>query len=402
MDYLLPAIAALVAILLLSRPLRENRAWRATVTPLASIIGSGFLVVAPILGHLLGVYALAGMLLIVALAIAVGGVIRFNIRHAESRLEQGGMPPAGVWLERAANLSLSLAYVVSVAFYLRLLSAFALRPLGLDHAPWPDILTTLILAFIGLAGWLRGLHVLENLEEYSVSIKLAVIAALLVGLGWHDIGAGFDLSGVAPLHHDAWDTLRTLGGLLLVVQGFETSRYLGEEYDARLRVDTMLRAQWLSGIIYVVFVLLVTPLLGMTESGRVDETAVIDLASAAARVLGPMLVLAAIMSQFSAAVADTVGAGGLVQEETRRRIDERRAYPLVAVLAIVLVWSADLFEIISLASRAFAFYYLLQTLQALRLTGEVTVCRRRTLCRLRFGLVAALLTFVVIFGKAVG
>ncbi len=402
MEWLLPLIALATAVALLSRPLRENRAWRATVTPLASIIGSGFLVVAPILGHLLGVYAFAGMLLIVLVAVAVGEVIRFNIAHLEPRLAGARVTPAGAWLERAANLSLSLAYVVSVAFYLRLLSAFALRPLGQDHAPWPDLLTTVILALIGLVGWRRGLRALENLEEYSVSIKLAVIAALLVGLGWHDFGSGFDLSGLAPVRHDLWDTARTLGGLLLVVQGFETSRYLGDEYRPELRIRTMRRAQWLSGVIYLVFVLLVTPLLGMTEAGRVDETAVIDLASAAARVLGPMLVLAAIMSQFSAAVADTVGAGGLVQEETARRISDRRAYLLVSGLAIVLVWSANLFEIISLASRAFALYYLLQTLQALRLARHLEACRDRIFCHIRFGTVALLLAFIVLFGKAVG
>ena len=115
-----------------------------------------------------------------------------------------------------------------------------------------------------------------------------------------------------------------------------------------------------------------------------------------------MLVLAAIMSQFSAAVADTVGAGGLVQEETARRISDRRAYLLVSGLAIVLVWSANLFEIISLASRAFALYYLLQTLQALRLARRLETCRARVFCHIRFGAVALLLAFIVLFGKAVG
>jgi len=187
-----------------------------------------------------------------------------------------------------------------------------------------------------------------------------------------------------------------------VVQGFETSRYLGNEYAADLRIRSMRRAQWLSTIIYLVFVLLVTPLLGMVEAGHVDETAVIDLAAAAAWVLGPMLILAAIMSQFSAAVADTVGAGGLVEEESGRRINDRRAYLLITLLAILLVWSANLFEIISLASRAFAFYYLLQTLLALQLVEQMEECRGRIFCRIRFVGVALVLSFVVVFGKAVG
>ena len=104
MSWLLPLIALTTAGLLLSRPPRKNRAWRATVTPLASIIGSGFLVVAPILGHLLGIYAFLGMLLITLLAIEIGEVIRFNIRHAEPLIGQGGLSPSAEWTERTANL----------------------------------------------------------------------------------------------------------------------------------------------------------------------------------------------------------------------------------------------------------------------------------------------------------
>lgn len=402
MTWLLLLTAISVIAVLFSPPIRNNRSWRATVTPLASIIGSGFLVVAPILGNLLGVYAALGMLLITMLALAVGEVIRFNIRYAEPRLATADLPARALWTERLANLALSLAYVISVAFYLRLLSAFALHYLNLEQGIWPDLLTTLILLAIGLIGWLRGLRALENLEEYSVSIKLAVIAALLLGLAIHDAAIGFDLSGVEPVRGDPWETVRVLAGLLLVVQGFETSRYLGSEYEAGLRIRSMRWAQWLATAIYLVFVLLATPLLGLLEGDGVEETGIIALAANAAWVLGPMLVLAAIMSQFSAAVADTIGAGGLVEEETRKRIPERRAYPLIAGLAIILVWSANLFEIIALASRAFALYYLLQALLALQLIGPATDDKPWNLRYLRFSIVTALLAFIVVFGKAVG
>ncbi len=398
---LLPPVSLVVVGILFLPGIRDNRSWRATVTPLASIIGSGFLVIAPILGHLLGARAVLGMLSIVALAYAVGAVIRFNMRHAEPRLESGELPPGASWTERLANTALSLAYVISVAFYLRLLSAFALRGAGLGDGAAADMLTTLVLAFIGIVGWWRGLDALERLEEYSVSVKLAVIAALLLGLGAYDWQQGFDLSRDPGGEADTWEVLRMLAGLLLVVQGFETSRYLGDAYAADLRIRTMRRAQWLSGGIYVVFVWLATPLFGLVEGGRIDETGVIDLAAHAAWVLGPMLVVAAIMSQFSAAVADTVGAGGLVEEESRHRIGERQAYPLVAFLAIVLVWSANLFEIISLASRAFALYYLLETVLAWQISGRLVGAdnwRRRA----GLAVVGGLLAFVVVFGKPVG
>ncbi len=78
-----------------------------------------------------------------------------------------------------------------------------------------------------------------------------------------------------------------------------------------------------------------------------------------------MLIVAAIMSQFSAGVADTVGAGGLASETSRGKISSNKGYLMVAVFAVILVWTANLLEIIALASRAFALYYLLQCVVAL-------------------------------------
>lgn len=396
----LPLLATLLGSLLLSRRLRDNLGWRATVTPLASIIGSGFLVVAPILGQLLGPFAIIGMLLIAMFAIAIGAVLRFNIRHAEPRLARGDVQTTAIRIERASDAALTLAYVISVAFYVRLLAAFLLRPVGLTSGHGPDLLATMILAAIGLIGWRRGLHALEDLEEYAVAVKLAVIASLITGLAVHDGHRGFDLSGIHFSGDSPWRTSQVLAGLLLVVQGFETSRFLGQAYTAELRIRTMLRAQWVASAIYLLFVLLATPLFDRIATSRLDETAIIDLATAAAWVLGPMLVLAAIMSQFSAAVADTVGAGGLVREESAGRIVERQAYLVIVTLAIALVWSANLFEIISLASRAFASYYLLQTMLAWLVAGDLAGSRGLLAWRRAgFAAIAAVLCFVVVFGR---
>ena len=44
-------------VILVCRPVRNNRSWSATVTPLASIIGSGFLVSVPLLAGAVSLWA---------------------------------------------------------------------------------------------------------------------------------------------------------------------------------------------------------------------------------------------------------------------------------------------------------------------------------------------------------
>ena len=69
--------------LLFYKPLADSSAWRATITPLASIMGSGFLVCAPLLYANVGNYAVWAMSGLLVLAYGVGSVIRFNIRYGE-------------------------------------------------------------------------------------------------------------------------------------------------------------------------------------------------------------------------------------------------------------------------------------------------------------------------------
>ena len=58
----------------------------ATITPLASIFGRGFLVIVPILPGAVGPYSVYAMIGVCALAFAVGSVIRFNIKNAADML----------------------------------------------------------------------------------------------------------------------------------------------------------------------------------------------------------------------------------------------------------------------------------------------------------------------------
>jgi len=189
--------------------------------------------------------------------------------------------------------------------------------------------------------------------------------------------------------------------MLLVVQGFETSRYLGKEYSPALRIRSMRLAQWIAGAIYIVFVLLITPLL-FRLSSDVNETAIIELAAYAAASLPMMLVVAAVMSQFSAAIADTLGAGGLLAEESNQRITPCVGYLAITVGACILVWSTNIFDIIALASRAFAAYYLAQTLVALQIAIRLPKCISRWFLIGQFIVASFALAWVVIYALPAG
>ncbi len=385
MDTFLLASFFVALAVFLSPRLERSRLWTATVTPLASIIGSGYLVSAPLLHITLGDFAVLGMASIVALAYLIGEALRYNIAYGEG---------AYTGLERLSNLVLSFAYMVSVAFYLRLLSSFLFSGFfGRNHV-LEDTLTTLLLAFIGVSGFLRGLGFLEFLEKYSVAVKLSVICAFTVGLLLWDVEFPSFHLRKEPI---SFETLQVLAGMLLIVQGFETSKYLGEKYSVRERIKSMKIAQITSAAIYLSFVFLATPLLGKLPQDKADETAVILLAGALSLLLRYLLVVGALMSQFSAAVADTIGAGGLLWKETDGRVSSKVGYLLTACVGIVLVWSANIFEIIVYASKAFALYYLLQTLISLSLAFR----RKDILKGVFFSFVLVCLAFVVLFGKSV-
>jgi len=390
-------IALLLAGFSLTPKVRNNAWWQATVTPLASIIGSGFLVVAPLLAAVAGSLAVAAMLIIVVLAFAIGHVIRFNIRNSE-KLE---VTPNGsrnlLFAAKISNVSLSVAYIISVAFYIRLLASFALSMTPFADDTTEAILATVILMVIGLVGWGKGLKGLELVETVSVSIKLSIIVALLFALFAYNFKAGVWTADLPKSDMDILTRLRMLGGMLLVVQGFETSRYLGGAYPADMRARTMLWAQISSTIIYLLFVALIVPVLIYLPDGVAGDTAIISVSGHVAWVLPFMLVFAALMSQLSAGIADTVGAGGLVVEETGNRVPERFAYPALIAFSIALIWMFDIFEVVAIGSRAFAFYYMMQTVIAIIVTRKLLTGRKRAVQIVWFCVLAIILALIALF-----
>lgn len=352
------AVVVVCAAILMHPRVANARLWRATTTPLASIIGSGFLVIGPILDASYGLYAPVAMAALCSAAYLFGSAIRFNIRTiaaddtARSALEQH--------LEKLSGWSLAFAYFISVAYYLNLFGAFgvSLTPLS-DHFH-ANLLTSAVFALILAIGWLRGFTVLERLEQVSVGIKLMIIAGLLFGLGWYFFGqASTGALILNPPAVNGWGSITLAFGLIVTVQGFETSRYLGAAYNPHTRVRSMRLAQMISTAIYMVYILLLAYVFKQ-DAFHASETAIIDLMRLVAPILPGLLVLAALSAQFSAAIADTAGSGGLIEERTAGRISARVTYAGLVAGGLALTWSANVFEIISYASRAFAIYYALQ------------------------------------------
>ena len=367
----------------------------ATATPLASIFGSGFLVIIPILNGAVGPYAWLAMVGVCGLAYAMGSVIRFNIGNAEPLIEAGTAPHRAVFFERTSDLALVMAYAISVCLYLRILAAFLLGGLGIDTPLNEHIVTVAVISIIGFIGYTKGLDMLENLEKIALGVTLIIIVALLTGFALYDVnvlkGPGIQLPKMPD--HNWWQILTIVGGTLIVVQGFETSRYLEEEFDTETRIRSCRLSQIVSTTVYIVFILLATPLMHFLGA-EVEDNALIMLAGKASVLLPVPLVIAAVLSQFSAAVADTIGGGGNMVEATKQNVDSRHAYLFICGVAAMVAYFNTL-TVMALASRAFAFYYTLQCLVAFNVSKNPAQ---------RFGiaLVATALGFITLFSVPAG
>ena len=398
---MLNSIIIIVAILLggylaFSKRLAASSNWQATVTPLASIMGSGFLVSAPLLAGIVGNMAVFAMAILLLLAYMVGGAIRFNIRYFEPIEDKGhGIAQDTAFLSRIVLVG---AYFISITYYLQLLSVFLLSALHIKNEVLADTITTVLLLSIGGIGMWRGLKELGAVEKYAVALNLGMIGALLVALLIYNVKlylggewALSEISSVIDLHD-----LRVLFGLLIVVQGFEISRYLGSEYPAEQRIKTMRASQILSAAIYLVFLALATIL--FHKGLGADVTAIIEMTKPVAIVLPVLIAVAAIGSQFSAAVADDSGAGGLLEDITQNKLPVRYAYFLILISTLTLTWNTDVNAIIAYASRAFALFYMFQSAVAFFVAYQHKELSYRPLRLVNFAFLALLCFAVFAFG----
>ena len=350
-------VGAGVALTLIFARFARTESWMATVTPLASIIGSGFLICGPLLAREFGSLAAPAMVALLLLAFAVGSIVRFNIAHAEPVLAKIDTHAPLAWTSRIAQTVLAAAYAVSVAYYLKLLAMFCLRAIDSKSQFLANIIVSAIIGVLGLLAFTGGLRRVERVADASVSLKLGLIAGMLAALGldWAGGGGGAALPAARCNFH----SILLLLGLLITVQGFETSRYMGESYDRETRIKTMRNAQLISSVIYVLFLVLLTPRLGQAADTK-GVAGVLDVMESVAPFLGAFVLAAAVTSQLSAAVADSIGSTGLAIELSRNRLNNATGFLLAGALALVVTWTTDAVEVIAVASRAFALFYAFQ------------------------------------------
>lgn len=355
------AVALIIAAGLSFGRFARSEGWAATVTPLASIIGSGFLISGPLLAREFGGAAFWAMAALLLLAYGVGAVIRWNIVHVENYLADRHFHDSVVWLARVTQLVLSGAYAVSVAYYLKLLAEFAMKPLSVPesaHRLVSNIGVTAIIAGLTLLAFGGSIRRVEHVAHGTVSIKIGIIAGLLSGLAcWWLMHLG--VTAAVPPARISWSSVPMLLGLLITVQGFETSRYLGHAYGQAVRVRTMRNAQWIASVIYLSFLALLTPFLGVAAKAE-GVAGILDIMRMVAAPLGIFVLIGALSSQLSAAVADSIGSGGLMNEVSRRKLSVPAAFAIAGGLAIAVVWLTDPFQVVALSSRAFALFYALQ------------------------------------------
>ena len=184
--------------------------------------------------------------------------------------------------------------------------------------------------------------------------------------------------------------LLVLGGIVITVQGFETVRYL-RHIGRRARIAGCRLSQLISSAVYVVIVGLAVPLMGLGTRSGADHD-LLELVRRVAPMFALPLVLCAVLSQFSAATADTEAGVGNLRVIGWAPLRGRRRYLLVGAAAAILAWTLGTSLIIVVASRAFAAYYALQCAVALRTSN-----RRRD--RIGYGVLALVMLAITLLAK---
>ncbi|MGI8458984.1 MAG: hypothetical protein ACR2LI_12850 [Propionibacteriaceae bacterium] len=374
----------------------RRRVLIATVTPLASILGSGLLIIVPVLERTLGPWSVLGAVGVCAIAWLVGTAVRHCVRVVEPLAAAGELDDITRRIDRLADVVIVVAYVISVALYLRIMAQYVVAyATGGNGQLSERIIACATVVLIVVIGVRRGFAGLDRLDRISLVAVLALTTVLGVTLTVHDGRAllGDELRLPPVPDTGLVEVLLVLGGIVITVQGFETVRYLGGQFDAETRVWASRVAQLVAASIYLGFVAVATPVMGLGTAAGPDDT-LLDITGRVAPWLALPLALSAVLSQLSAAIADTAAAEGNLRTLSGW-MRGPRPYLVSGVAAVILAATVPTFTIVAVASRAFAAYYALQAVLALRTSHGRTR-------KLAYGTLAVLMVAVTVLARPAG
>ncbi|MGA8804524.1 MAG: hypothetical protein WB866_07535, partial [Solirubrobacterales bacterium] len=131
-------------------------------------------------------------------------------------------------------------------------------------------------------------------------------------------------------------------------------------------VKTMRSAQYMSSVVYVLFVAF-SLILFATVKAPNNVTAIFEVSKQVSAFLPFLIMAAALGSQLSAIVNDTETRTEMLAGQVGDRLPRKWTFPLFLVPAILVVLLTEVSSVVALASRVFAAYYLSQALIAGRL-----------------------------------
>jgi hypothetical protein len=373
----------------LYRPkVQQSTRYQSMVVPLANIMDVGFIVLAPAVVLLAGYAAPLVMLGICLLAIAAGFVIAYNIRHYEPIADSDD--PA-TKIEGAAQWALLAASMVNIAYYTLLLMALFLLPFDLFTEGRQGVMGAIYLGVIAVIGFFGGMAWLNRMGNRTTAFNLSAVFAVLVAFVVYNLQealAGRWEIGESPSIETA--DLRKLIGLFAMVQGFEAARYIGVRFSADDRISGMRIAQLVSTVVFVMLVLSIMVLFlppGVPPGG----TAIFLVSDEIGEAMPWLLLLAAIGSQSAAIIGATSSRSDLL---VNRKVPRRYTFLIILIPAIVILLVTDINVAVSLASRVFALYFLIQAVLACVLARRAGSWRSFA----GFAAVGVAMAIIMIFG----
>jgi hypothetical protein len=346
---------------MLYRPrVQQSTKYQAMVVPLSNIMDVGFIIMAPAIVLLAGYGAPLVMLGICLVAIASGFAIAYNIRHYEPI--EGTDDRINI-VGHAARWALTFASVINIAYYTLVLVTLFLWPLDLYSERNLAIVGTVLLGSLIIVGFAGGMDRLNALANKTTAFNISAVVAIVVAFGVYNLQEALGGREMFPATDTVVDTeaFRQIIGLFAIVQGFEAARYIGGRFAGGLRISTMRLAQVISSVVFVALLAFVLILFVRVETDF-SGASIFIVADEVGDTMPWLILLAALGSQTSAIIGATMSRSDMLvsHKVVQRNVSRRATFLILLLPAIAIFLLADVPVAVTLASRVFATYFVLQ------------------------------------------